>query len=173
MNRTNIVAAAALGLLVFACDRHANNNSKPGETNTTSAAQPAENATSNTAAPSIQDKSGAGSDVTNLGANDFAKDAGSATGDTTAFAKDAGRGATSDTAAAMKDAGSRAPGAAQQGSGKGVMGAGTTGTGVTGADHGGVAPGHITTPAGGGRATGEPTSAGSHNMGSGAGAGGR
>ena len=140
MNRTNLIAVATLAVGLFACDRSAD---RGAQTNTTSAAVPAENAGTTTQAP-------VAADTTSESA--YAKDAGhvgitSTTGsDLDLNAKDAGHASISDNANA-KDAG-------HVSFDKSLDKKKST-----------VAPGHIAVPSDHGRATGAPNSDGSHNLG--------
>jgi hypothetical protein len=151
MTRTYLVTAAALTLGVLACNRNSDN--KAGETNTTSASQPVEQPS--TPSPSTLDTSGAPADL-NPNADLEAKDGGHVTtapGWNADYAKDGGHGNVN-----AKDGGHlNAP--------SGM----STGTMRNTGDTDQVAPGHITTPPGRGRGTGQPNSNGSHDMGSGAG----
>ena len=147
MTRLNALAAAALALGLFACDR----NEKTSETNTTSAQpvpvpmDPVTPAPVPAAAEGTLDQAKDGGHVntsagTTAGGEAYAKDGGHVTSDTALTTAD-GPG----FAARTKDAGAtRTPEPSRT-----------------------VAPGHITTPPDRGPGTGAPNSNGSHNIGSG------
>lgn len=142
MTRLNALAAAALALGVFACDR----NEKTSETNTTSA-QPVPGP--------VEPVTPAPNPVAAEGTLDEAKDGGhvNTSAGTTAYAKDGGH-VTSDTATTTSD-------------GPGFVARRDAGAARTPEPSRGVTPGHITTPADRGPGTGAPNSNGSHNIGSG------
>lgn len=136
-NRLNILVAVALAASTFACDR--NSDSKASETNTTSATV-TPNAADQAGAPVITEQTTPSEAVTTT---------------PTFRAKDAGAsGAMTTGAATGMSTGTQTNGA-------------TTPNGGTAAPDNGVAPGHIMFPPDKGPGTGEPNSAGSHNMGSG------
>jgi hypothetical protein len=159
--RTYLVAATALTLGVVACNRNADNGNKASETNTTSASQPVEQPA--IPSPSSLDTSGAPADQ-NPSADLFAKDGGQveATPLDTNAAKNGGY------APGEKGGNARGAWAKDGGHINGPTGV-STGTMRNSGEGDQVAPGHITTPAGRGRGTGQPNSNGSHDMGSGAG----
>ena len=137
-NRLNLLVAVALAASAFACDRNTDNN-KASETNTTSA----------TVTPNAADQAGApGAPVI----TEQTTPSEAVTTTPTFRAKDAG-----------------ASGALTNGVSTGTQtnGQSTPNGGTAVPDNGGVAPGHIMFPPEKGPGTGEPNSAGSHNLGSG------
>lgn len=158
--RTYLVAVTALTVGVVACNRNAQND-KATETNTTSASQPVEQR--GIPSPSSLDTSGSPVDQT-TNADTFAKDGGFAA------SPPLDTNAANTGAHAPRENGENARGAWAKDGGH-VSGASgvSTGTMRNGGDGDQVAPGHITTPPGRGRGTGQPNSNGSHDMGSGAG----
>ena len=142
MNRMNAFAALALTLGAVACDR---NTDKASETNTTSATPPQTDPATAPALPLEPSKN----DDKPLAAPIAPQER-----------PDAG----------TKDGGPHAPSGLTTGTQSGTTGNPNSGT-TARPNTGGVAPGHIMFPPEKGPGTGEPNSAGSHNLGSGSGAG--
>ena len=140
-NRLNLLVAVALAASAFACDRNSDNN-KASETNTTSA-----NVT-----PKAADQAGAPAPVI----TEQTTPSEAVTTTPTFRAKDAGASGAMTTGATTGVS-----------TGTQTNGQSTPNGGTAPPDNGGVAPGHIMFPPEKGPGTGEPNSAGSHNLGSG------
>ena len=156
IKRTNLIAVATLAVGLFACDRNAD---RAAQTNTTSAAVPAENAGTTTQAP-VAPADTITSENANANAN--ASTNANANANESEYAKDAGHVGTTSTTGSDLDLNAKDAGHASVSDNANAKDAGHVSLDKKKST---VAPGHIAVPSDHGRATGAPNSDGSHNLG--------